>query len=371
MKSDPKGNKQKLFAAIIIAIVLILTIGIAVSGWQNEPQDAITPPPQSDNEAEDKTEDENKNNNDDGKEDEGAKPEIKYINYLTGLQISENIFQKKPYAFLVSTNAPTYGISTSDLFIEIPTEKGDTRFLMYSSDISSMEKIGAFAPTRDYISQLTKAFGGILVAKGCDDLFEYNSIASTLSLDLSKNQKYTFVENSSEVYSSDALIEELLTNEKIDTELIKKISIPYVFAAEESTVVGKASASVITLPYAPSNNTSLIFNSKTNRYTLMKNGSEKIDMLTGEAAEFTNAVILFADSTTYEKSEGVRTVINTLAEGRGYYATGGKLIEIKWYADESGNLSFTTLSGEILTVNRGNFYIGYYKSSEAGSVTFK
>ena len=74
---------------------------------------------------------------------------------------------------------------------------------------------------------------------------------------------------------------------------------------------------------------------------------------------------------TYEMANGTETVVRSESSGSGYYVTAGTLTEIRWSADASGSLSFVTLSGEGLTVNRGNSYIGYYKASESGSVTFE
>ena len=45
------------------------------------------------------------------------------------------------------------------------------------------------------------------------------------------------------------------------------------------------------------------------------------------------------------------------------------MTEIRWSVDDDGNLEFKTLSGERLTVNRGNSYIGYYKASNASKIT--
>ena len=90
-------------------------------------------------------------------------------------------------------------------------------------------------------------------------------------------------------------------------------------------------------------------------------------MLNGKNISYDNVFILFANATTYEKADGTELVIDTLSGGAGYYVSKGFAVEIRWCVDDSGDLQFLTLSGEKLTVNRGNSYIGYYKAANAFS----
>ena len=82
---------------------------------------------------------------------------------------------------------------------------------------------------------------------------------------------------------------------------------------------------------------------------------------------YTNAFVLYANSTTYENSDASQLVMNTTSGGRGYYFSKGKYTEINWTV-EDGNLMFTTLGGDPLNVNPGNSYITYFKTSKSESV---
>ncbi|MBO5945681.1 MAG: DUF3048 C-terminal domain-containing protein, partial [Clostridia bacterium] len=87
-----------------------------------------------------------------------------------------------------------------------------------------------------------------------------------------------------------------------------------------------------------------------------------------EIVTFSNAFILFANSTTYENADASQLVINTTAGGRGYYFSKGKYTEIIWENNDEG-LIFKDLSGEVLCINTGNSYITYYKASQSESIT--
>jgi hypothetical protein len=146
---------------------------------------------------------------------------------------------------------------------------------------------------------------------------------------------------------------------------------PFKFADFNESVKCSTSATKVLIPYSDSDNTELIYDSASRKYLIKKNGKLKTDMLTGESASFKNALILFADSITYELSEGTESVLDVDGSGSGYYLTEGGLIEIKWSVDGSGSLVIKTLSSEILTVNRGNTYISYFKSANSDKVTFE
>ncbi len=63
-------------------------------------------------------------------------------------------------------------------------------------------------------------------------------------------------------------------------------------------------------------------------------------------------------------------VTDTAGGGSGYYFTEGTATPILWRTDATGRLIFTNESGEILTANRGESYIAFYKASQADRVIF-
>ena len=294
----------------------------------------------------------------------------KFYSYLTGLECSEEASDNIPFAFLIEPNAPLYGISSAEIIIEIPIEHGKTRYLMLKNDISDLGKLGAISASRAYISQLTNFFGGILVANGCDDIVSYSSIPKDLHIDLSQNTAYYYKENGKNVYTDVDLITELALSLGIDMNTPRSQKLPFEFE-ENGTVSGKTSAKTVCIPYSESTATELKFDTASGKYLLSSGGRSKLDMLTGENASFTNAFILFADMVTYETASGTEAIVKSETSGSGYYVTGGTLTEIRWAVDASGSLSFTTLNGDKLTVNKGSSYIGYYKASERNSVTFE
>ena len=374
MQSSKTNGFYKLVSFIVIAVLLLCLVGFAANGWQSPPNDE--PESGENGDTSDKT-DENKDGEDTPSGDEiisdkpadlEEDPVIVYHNTLTGLSVSKEIYSAIPYAFVMNPSAPLYGVSSSELTIEFPLETGNTRIVAYTSDTSSLWKIGALAPTRNFISDMSNLFGGILISHGSDDIVKYNSnYTENKVLDLSAYENSYYRENTLYVYTTKELTENLLASTS-GLEGSEYKTPPYDFVSEDSAAIGNTSAKSVIIPYSLGNETQLYYSEQSGKYIYFKGGSRKVDLLSGDNISYTNIFVLFADATTYEKSDGTELVVDTSSGGYGYYVSGGYKTEIRWSINPSGNLEFKTLSGERLTVNRGNAYIGYFKASNANSV---
>lgn len=375
MKNASGGGITKLLAAIIIGVVFILLVGTVANGWKkndsednnsDETEGTLGNVDESDGDT-DVNNEGTVDNNIQNTPEAPIAPEI--TGYLTGLETTQELNGKQPFVFVTEPNAPLYGITDSELTIEIPVEDGKTRFMVYKSDITGLGKIGAISKTRNYISQLTKFFGGILVANGNDDIVSYTAIPSTLHMDVSENIEYVYKENGKNLYTDYQSLVEMLKKEGIDTTRYTSQSIPFEFCDYFASVSGNTPAGSVILPYAE-NQTKLTYDNTAGKYILSKGGRDKIDMLDGKAAAYKNVFILFADTVTYETAAGTEIIVNTNTRGSGYYISDATLCEIRWSVDSNGQLIFKNLSGTKLVVNRGNSYVGYYKSSDMDSVVF-
>ena len=356
------GGSLRLLAFSLVAVIVALSVTVAVSGWSPEETDKPgdhatdeTIPPESETEEEPVT-------------DPAINLKPKYYYYLTGLECEEGEIADIPYAFVTDPSLTSYGISLASMVIEIPIENGNTRFLIFNQNIDSLGKIGAFAPTRDYITDVAILFGANLVSTGNDDLFDYTSIQNAGVIDLSEYEDYYYKEGAKYVFS----------NKNMISELSKKLKLPltddsrdyaFNFANPGEMIGGITKANTISLAYQ-SSVTTLKYNAATKSYALYKSSVEKIDPLNATTASFDNVFILFADSTTYERSSGIQTVIETSTSGSGYYCTGGDAKEIRWHASD-GNITFEDLDGNPLICNRGTTYMGYFKSSAMDGVRFE
>lgn len=375
MKSFKTNGLSRLFSFVLIAVILVCTVGFAVGGLQsnnsldsNNSGDVGNNTDNTDEDTDNKdqinsTVDEDQDSSLDETNKEPIIQPVKYYNTITGLEISENDTARSPLGVIVDPSLPLYGVSNSDITFEFPIENGKTRLLSYTTNYSALWKIGSLCPTRAYISFVSNFIGGIVVSYGNDDIIKYSAWdASKIDLDLSEISDCYYCENTLYIYTSKDMIDKACSNEQIINNNSYNTP-PYKFS--NSDIKGTLNAESVVLPYSANNKTELIYSTETNKYLLFKSNERKVDMLNGKNIAFTNVFVLFANTTTYETNNGTELVLDNTSGGSGYYVSNGYATEIKWSVNEVGALEFKTLDGEILEVNRGNAYIGYFKASES------
>ena len=369
MKWLQNGNLAKLVAFFVIAVVITCTVSFAANGWQsfvdNEPDSdkVVTENPGSDEF------DENKDGENNQEDVPVVLPTPKYYHKITGLETELEASLKRPLCMCFSSLDPLYGISSSYLTIELPTEYGNTRILCFTDEAKQLGKIGSLSPSRGYISNFATYFGGILLSYGKDDTFEYDYREPNDRLDFLETTGYCYTEFNSYVYTNGDLVNAFLNNSRVNLASSEGAKLPYLFLdpEEEFQMNGEKSSS-ISITYSDGNSTQLNYSIQENCYILFKNSVAKNDLLNDKPLKYDNVFVLYANSTTYETEDSTQLVLDTYSSGTGIYSNQGKYIEIKWERDVSGNLIFYTADGERLTAERGTTYISVVKSSQKSSV---
>ncbi|MBO7304019.1 MAG: DUF3048 C-terminal domain-containing protein [Clostridia bacterium] len=345
MKSFKLNGLKRPISFALIAILLLSTVAFAASGAQSGQTDKpdsgkvdLSTDNTDENKDGNKPNTDNSQNNTPPVEDNTDIPntnEPTYINPITGLEVSREQSERTPIGFVFNPEMPLYGVSNSDLTIEFPIEDGSSRILSYTTNTGMLWKVGALAPTRDYISSISNFFGGIIVANGNDDSIKYSAWDGTpVDLDISKFDDSFYVENSTYVYTGKDMLNAAISKSPALIQSSYK-SAPYAFANGE-TVLGATKAESVIIPFSERNQTEFYYSEQTGQYLYFKSGSRKIDMLNGKNLAFTNVFVLFADATTYEKAEGCELVIDTTGGGTGYYFSMGRMCELRWSIGDDG-----------------------------------
>ena len=358
MKTMTTSSLFRLAALLIIALIVVCMVGFAAEDLKGDKN----PQPESPDTSE---------GDDEAEEESSAPTPPAYTHYLTGLEVLAEEQNTKPLCFVMDTASPLYGICGTSLTIEIPLENGKSRFLLYQDNFRSLGKIGSITATRDCIQSLLGTFGGISIYNGNDGMHATSgSDGGKSSFDLSASVGYAYTENTSFLYSNGDLMLAGLQNAGVSTATATPES-PFQFAPFFSDPIHfSTSATSVIIPYADGNETSLFYDAETRTYTLGKGGQVKYDLLNGKSTTYTNAFVLFADTTTYESANQTEMVTDTASGGEGYYFTEGTAAKIRWSTDPTGKLILKNDKGEILTVNRGTSYIAFYKASCSSSIIF-
>ena len=300
-----------------------------------------------------------------------------FFHILTGLGCSESEISIRPVSICLGNTSyalPQCGIGSADILVEIPVETGISRLMMITTNYAQIEQIGSVRATRESLAEIADAFDAIQFYAGTAD--EGTSVSlpyDTLDF-LRQNLSNVYYRDPSRyaphnLMTNGTLMAQGIESLRYRTTLKDDFALPYLFAdyGQAVTLVGKTAHS-IKLTYSSIQQANFTYDAKTNTYLRYQLGEQHIDGITQQQLSFTNLFFLSANTVTHETSQGATMDITMEDGGSGIWCYGGAAQEIKWTCD-NGEFLFFTASGDPLTVNRGNAYIGFYKSSQTNALS--
>lgn len=344
MNTKRTSNLLRLIAFFLTGVILVCTFGFTVDGWLVGDEDIPTEDLPTDGEI-----------SQDIVPDAPVEEEkVIFYNKITGIETSEELSDVAPLAYVMEKNSPLFGLTGADVIIDIPTE-GENRLLTIRTDNNNLWKIGSIAPERGYISNLASFFSAGILSNGNDDVIDYESCNVVSKVDISA---HTYREYNDYTYTNSDLLKGGITEHEFTATL------PYIHAEIGENILFESQATT-----AIFDNTKLVYDIESGRYTWLENGEAQRDLINGKTLSFTNCLILFADSVIYDNQAGTQMVMNTIGTGSGFYLTSGTFININYTSSQSGSMTFYSETGEQLTINRGEIYIRYLKSSMKNQIT--
>ena len=274
----------------------------------------------------------------------------------------------KPLCVIYDSDAPLYGISSAMLTVEIPIEGSDTRLLVFTDKATEAGKLGALAPTRDYITNIASFFGAVPVYLGNDDRFPYSAISQEDDyIDFAEIDGYCYTEYGMYNYTNADLLHAYIQNNGIGMVMSASPDMPYDFSEDNEAPHGTIKATTALIQFDKSSTTELIYSASTGKYKIQKNTRPLTDKLDDTAPSYDNALILFSNAITHETADATELIIDTLGGGEGFYLNDGLATEISWTVSDEGNLELFDADGNKLLIKRGSSYIAFAKASMSSS----
>lgn len=308
-----------------------------------------------------------------------TQPSTEEYNPFTGEVLAEPI-NARP--FLISINnsrnaMPLCGLNDADIVFEMLVNERSTRCLALVTDVNAIERIGSIRSMRFNFIDITKAYGGIAIyASGSKTvLAELNASGIDHISALSGNNGGAFYREQGRLDAGYAREHTLFAIPSLMAQLAQKrgysvTTEEYVDYGlrftEDGTPEDGETANTITMSFFTGNKqTTMKYNAETGRYQLHQYGADQIDGNTeNEPLAFKNVFTLFA----VNEDVGTYHVAQLLGSGDGYYATGGKIIPIKWHHEvETEPFTFTLADGTPLVQSVGNSYVGIIPTGSAFS----
>ncbi len=339
------------------------------------------------------------------------------VNPLTGLAVSEEKLQLRPYAIMLGNTkaaSPQAGVADGDILFELPYEGGATRLMMLVQDISTVGEIGSIRSARDYAVRLSQDFDAIFVHAGGDSdgiNLTYNSIKygfevsekiKSVALSDPKytkgplgkypelwadsypeligervdnidfiNGHYRMIEQFSyrsterintmgrehSLMSSGELLSEAAKWHEYRTSLKDDFSLPFEFVSIGEEKLSGNKAQSVKIYYSGFMQPEFEYDSESESYVRSQFGKAHTDDK-GVQLSFTNLIILFFDTFEFEGDAKDRLCVEYVGSGEGYFVSRGGYEKIRWErTGATEQLRLLTESGETLAVNRGKSYI--------------
>lgn len=292
---------------------------------------------------------------------------VRFTNPLTGEETETDISGNRPLAIMLNTlkkALPQSGPGSADMLIEIPEEGGITRIMAVYQDFSDVGNLGTVRSTREYFVFMAMGLDAMLAHCGASysatDILSRTGYKTLNSMTMGDTfwrddwrKKNVGLEHS--LYTDSASLENYLTkSDRIRTTHEEGFSSPYVFT-EDATPQNGQSANKISVSFSGYKTTGFTYDAAQGKYLVEAFDAPYVDDNTDQQVAVENVVIIPTSQST--KSDGQLQEFD-LSSGMGYFACGGKYMEIQWEkGDMDDPMVFKTADGAPLELGVGNTYI--------------
>ena len=253
-----------------------------------------------------------------------------------------------------------------DILFECLAEGGITRLFGLFDEYNDLGVLGSVRSCRPYYLDFAQMFDAIYChAGGSEDAYADIAMRGINNIDGVRFDPLNVYYRDEERMQTMLIEHTLMTTGEgliktieycnYRTELRDGYEYPFVFPEwGETADVGGEESVAIHLPISWYQTVDYKYDAENALYLRYQyNGEPHIDGATGEQLKFTNVIVLFCDTYVYDGYG--RLKVNTVGDGDGFLATGGKYIPIRWHRDgQDTNAVFTRAdNGEMITINRG------------------
>ena len=299
-----------------------------------------------------------------------------YTHPLTGRIIDEPFPNTRPWAVSINNvpqALPQCSIAYADMIFEVVAE-GATRMIALYSSLDEAGKIGSIRSVRPYFIEISSAYDAILIHSGGSEQAYYDLAANKLDhIDGTRGDSAAFYREPSRLgwyaiehtqFSTAELLHAGMerAGHRAEHDIVDGEAFDYgLNFNDELELVDGETADTIHVMYAFCGKfTDFTYDDADNKYymrqTWWNTVQDYIDGNTEQKVGFENVLILYTN--TYALNDDLAHLsIETTGFGTGYFAYGGRYIEIKWSRTSGEPFIFTTIDDEPLELGVGTTFV--------------
>ncbi len=289
----------------------------------------------------------------------------------------------RPFAVMINNYIlaqPQCGISDADIVYEVLAEGGITRMMAIFSDVKNAGRIGSMRSIRTYYVDIAMAYGAVAVHAGYSEQahsrIRSNAVNNIDGVAGPGEDNGTFYRDSNRMQNG--VEHSMFTKGESLYECAESLGYPLTVDEDydtglrfvkDGTPEDGESAENIEIDFnGPKGKRSLLaYHEDTGLYTMVQHGSDYTDGNTDENVTFTNVLVLRAETSVID--EYGRLDVKLTGEGTGWYANGGKVVEINWSrGDLTDHFEYELSDGTPLEIGVGKSYIAIISTYQADAI---
>ena len=310
------------------------------------------------------------------------------VSPLSGLPIGEEWVNRRPIAVMLNNlkgALPQQGQSQADIIYEVLAEGGITRMLGVYQSVEGVGAIGSIRSARTYFLELALGHDAVFLhAGGSEDAYEKLSAWNVTHLDGVRGPYMSNTEEGNLMWRDPTRRQTMSLEHTVITtgDKIQELFPTYSFRqehedgyvyemafTEDGTPAGGRGADIISVRYSNYKTGVFTYDPEQELYLVDEYGEAYIDGNTGEQVGVTNVVVLRTECRNTGDSYGHITV-DLSSGGTGYFACGGRVIDIRWSKDyPDGQLRYTDAAGNPISFGVGRTYVNIVPTN--AEVTFE
>jgi len=309
------------------------------------------------------------------------------LNLLTGeYDLKKSEYGKRPIAVMVNNIKiawPQAGIGNADLLYEMEVEGGITRLLAVFSSLERIpDKLGSVRSMRPYYINLAGGHNAIYVGHGwsgrAKDLLANQKLIDFINGDVhgkaffrdAAKGKQKGREHSS--YTTREKLESVAKELKLNTELEEKWQDNTFLnfrAPDNAKAVGNP-CETLKVPFSKYATSVFTYDVEKKVYFKSEFSEKHIDETTGKQLAFTNVLVLFMP---VSMEDSKHLAFDFSASGPGFYASNGKIQEIKWGKgwNVEEPFKFRGADGKGMTANAGRTMVCIVRTTQEDKLSYE